>query len=220
LKILLLEDDYNYRATIKEFLLSLNFEVEDYENGDEAYESMYDTNYDLLLLDVRVPGLSGYDFVKRIREQENNIPIILITSLTDINNLSIGYETGCNDYIRKPFELKELKYRILQTINKAHFSTNTNKLNLRNGFYLNLETYDLYNNETKINLTKTEKHTLLALSKRLNSYVTTAILMEEVWENKEILETDVRMCIKRIRDKTSKDFIKNSRGLGYIIESK
>ncbi len=60
-------------------------------------------NYHLLILDIRVPGLNGYEIVKNIREDKNSIPIIFITSLTDINNLSMGYELGCNDYIKKTF---------------------------------------------------------------------------------------------------------------------
>jgi len=206
--------------TIKEFLHSLSFEVVEFEDGTEAYNSTFEINYDMLLLDVRVPGLSGYDIIKKIRADENNVPIILITSLTDINNLSIGYEMGCNDYIRKPFALKELKYRILQILNQVHFSINTNKLNLTNGFYIDLDMYEVYQNEKKINLTNTEIKVVLALAKKLDFYVSTTMIIEEVWENKEALETDVRMCIKRIRDKTTKDFIKNKRGLGYCLVSK
>ena len=124
---------------------------------------------------------------------------------------------GCNDYIRKPFELKELKYRIFQILNQVHFSTNTNILKLSNDYYLDLESYDLFCKKEKINLTNIERKVVLALSKKLNFYVTTVTLIEEVWDNKDAIETDVRMCIKRIRDKTSKDFIKNQRGLGYSI---
>ncbi len=174
----------------------------------------------MLLLDVRVPGLNGYEIVKKIRSTHNNVPIILITSLTDINNLSIGYEMGCNDYIRKPFELKELKYRIFQILNQVHFTTSTNRLELQNGYYLNLEIYELYKDGIQIGLTKIEKKTVIALLKRLDSFVSVPILLAEVWDDKEALETDVRMCIKRIRDKTDKNFIKNQRGLGYAIVSK
>ncbi len=198
----------------------MDFKVVEFEDGNDAYNSTFEINYDLLLLDVRVPGLSGYDIVKKIRAEKNSVPIILVTSLTDINNLSIGYEMGCNDYIRKPFELKELKYRILQILNQVHFSSNTNRLNLSCGYYLDLENYNLFFEDKEITLTNIEKKVVLALSKKLNFYVTTITLIEEVWENKDAIETDVRMCIKRIRDKTCKEFIKNQRGLGYAIVTK
>ena len=192
----------------------------EFEDGTEAYNSTFEINYDLLLLDVRVPGMSGYDVVKKIRAENNSVPVILITSLTDINNLSIGYEMGCNDYIRKPFELKELRYRIQQILKQIHFSTNADRLKLSHGYCLDLVTYDLYLNEEKIKLTNIERKVVLALSKKLNVYVTTSILIEEAWDDKDAVDTDVRMCIKRIRDKTSKDFIKNQRGLGYAIGTK
>jgi len=198
-------------------LHSLNFKVEEFENGEDAYNSTFEINYDMLLLDVRVPGLSGYDIVKKIRSEKNSIPIILITSLTDINNLSIGYEMGCNDYIRKPFELKELKYRIQQILNQVHFKTNKKILDFNNGFSFDLENYELFRKKKKIHLTRIEKRTILSLSKRLNSFVSITTLLDEVWDNKEAVETDVRMCIKRIRDKTDKKFITNQRGLGYSI---
>ena len=108
MKILLLEDDYSYRISIKEYLLSLNFEVTDFENGRMALDSIMNEHYDLLLLDVRVPEISGYEIVKCVRTNEIDVPIILVTSLTDIEDLSTGYEVGCNDYIRKPFALKNM----------------------------------------------------------------------------------------------------------------
>ncbi len=197
----------------------MDFEVTDFENGDDAYNSIYENSYDLLLLDIRVPGLSGYDLIKKVRDDGNDVPIILITSLTDINNLSIGYEMGCNDYIKKPFELKELKYRVLQILNQVHFSSSRDKLELSDGFYVNLKNRELYKKNQKIELTKIEKKLFLALLKRVNFYVPTETLINEVWENKEILESDLRMCIKRIRDKTDKNLIKNRRGLGYMIAS-
>ncbi len=170
-------------------------------------------------MDIRVPGLSGYDLIKKVRGDGNDVPIILITSLTDINNLSIGYEMGCNDYIKKPFELKELKYRVLQILNQVHFSSSKSKLKLTDDFYINLNSRELYKNNKKVELTKIERKLFLALLKRLNYYVSTETLINEVWENKEVLESDLRMCIKRIRDKTDKKLIKNRRGLGYMIAS-
>ena len=97
MKILLLEDDYLYKVSIKEFLQELDFIVDDFENGDEALDAVFTNSYDLLLLDIRVPGMDGFTLVETIRKEELNTPIIILTSLTDISNLSHGYELGCND---------------------------------------------------------------------------------------------------------------------------
>lgn len=218
MKILLLEDDYSYRSSIKDYLTSLNFEVEDFENGQDALDAILKNYYDLLLLDVRVPKLSGYEIVKIVRENDIEVPIILVTSLTDIDDLSTGYEIGCNDYIRKPFILKELKYRINQTINSFHFKTSKSKIRLSDNFIFDLEKYELFDDEKSIKLTNIEQKIFIYLIKRLGSYSTIPDMITAIWDNEFISDADLRMHIKRMRDKSSKTLIQNSRGLGYKIE--
>jgi DNA-binding response OmpR family regulator len=218
MKILLLEDDYNYKVTIKEYLESLKFSVDDFDDGQEAYDAIFANHYDLLLLDIRVPTMDGYEIVKSIRKENIETPVILVTSLTDVNNLSIGYEMGCNDYIRKPFDLKELKYRVYQTLNLAYFHTNQKVLSIGCDYEINLETYELKKDGYVIDLSLLERKVVITLLKRAGSYVSIYNLIEEAWDGREAIDTDVRMCVKRIRDKTQKDFIKNARGLGYMIE--
>ena len=108
MKILLLEDDYLYKVTIQDFLDSNGYQVDDYDDGLEALDAIYSNTYALLLLDIRVPSMDGYEILKDIRSNGIQTPVIILTSLTDIQNLSLGYELGCSDYLRKSFELKEL----------------------------------------------------------------------------------------------------------------
>ena len=218
MKILLLEDDYSYRSSIKEYLISLNFEVDDFENGQDALDAIFENSYDLLLLDVRVPKISGHEIVKIVRENDIEVPIILVTSLTDIDDLSTGYEIGCNDYIRKPFVLKELKYRVNQTINSFHFKTSKSKIKLPENFIFDLEKYELFDDEKSIKLTNIEQKIFIYLIKRLGSYSTIPDMITAIWDNEFISDADLRMHIKRMRDKSSKTLIHNSRGLGYRIE--
>lgn len=217
MNILLLEDDFDYKSTIKEYLQSLDYCVDDFENGEEAYHAIYEKNYHLLILDIRVPGLSGYEIVKNIREDKNNIPVIFITSLTDINNLSMGYELGCNDYIKKPFSPKELKYRVEQLIKSFYFTLNENRIKIDEVFSYDTNTRQLYKDETIIALTKKELEVIFCLITNKNSFVSIETLRSEVWEDKYINEADIRVCIKNIRAKTSKEFIENRRGIGYKI---
>jgi DNA-binding response OmpR family regulator len=218
MKILLLEDDFSYRISIKEYLEYLNFEIDDFDNGQDAQDAIFENRYDLLLMDVRVPKISGYEIVKTVRENDIDVPIILVTSLTDIDDLSTGYEIGCNDYIRKPFVLKELKYRIYQTINSFHFKTSKCTIKLDDSFTYNLEKYELLKNENPIKLTKIEQKILNFLIKRRGSFSTTNDIIDSIWVSEVISDADLRMHIKRIRDKTDKNLIVNSRGLGYKIE--
>ncbi len=137
---------------------------------------------------------------------------------TDIDDLSTGYETGCNDYIRKPFALKELKCRINQTINSFYFKTTKSTIKLNNDFIFDLEEHKLIKDEQPIKLTTFEQKIVLFLIKKQGSFASTNEIISNVWENDFIEETDLRMHIKRIRAKTQKEFIINSRGLGYKIE--
>jgi len=220
MKLLLLEDDLDYKESIKEYLESLGYIIDDFEDGQEALDAIYENKYHLLILDIRVPTLSGYELVKIIREDNNNTPVIYITSLTDINNLSLGYELGCNDYIKKPFSPKELKYRIEQLIKLFYSDENSNQIKLKPNFSYDILKRELFLENTLINLTKKERRVVFCLVSNKNQFVSIEKLRTEVWEDKYICEADIRVCIKKIRDKTSKDFITNQRGIGYKIDRK
>ncbi|MGM0518519.1 MAG: response regulator transcription factor [Campylobacterota bacterium] len=218
MKIVLLEDDLDYKETIKEYLESLKYSVDDFEDGQEALDAIYENHYHLLILDIRVPSLNGYELVKQIKSDNINIPIIFITSLTDINNLSLGYELGCNDYIKKPFSPKELKYRVEQLIKSFYFSTTKEYVELTNDFLYEPVNKELLKDSKKIELTKKEQEIVFCLLSYKNQFVSIDKLRFEVWNDKFINESDIRVCIKNIRQKTFKEFILNKRGVGYKIE--
>ncbi|MGD9554507.1 MAG: response regulator transcription factor [Arcobacteraceae bacterium] len=216
MRLLLLEDDIDYKQSIKEYLESLNYTVDDFEDGEEALSAIYKNKYHILILDIRVPKLNGYELVKILRQENNTTPVIYITSLTDINNLSLGYELGCNDYIKKPFSPKELKYRIEQLI-KLFYGNNDKILTLHSGFSYDIVKQVLYNKEKVVALTQKEQEVVFCLISSKNQFVSMETLRSEVWEDRYICESDIRVCIKKIRDKTTKDFICNQRGIGYKI---
>ncbi len=220
MRILLLEDDIDYKETIHEFLESLGYKVESFENGDEALNAIHFQSYQLLLLDIRVPGTNGYEIVKTIRETGNDIPVIFMTSLTDIDNLSIGYELGCNDYIRKPFASKELQYRIEQVLKLFYFHSNTEKITLVDGYSYDMKSGKLLYQDKDVALTPKEQMVWDYLIANIGEYVPTKQLWEDVWECKMVTQADIRMCIKKIRDKTSSKLISNQKGLGYRVDKK
>ena len=206
IKILLLEDDYLYKVSIKEFLEELDFYVDDFENGDDALNAIFENSYDLLLLDVRVPGMDGFSLVEYVRKEKIDVPIIILTSLTDIKDLSKGYELGCNDYIRKPFDMIELKFRIEQLI-KNNIKTNEDLVELENSFKFDVNKSILYKDDTILDLTQKESELTALLVLNRGFFVSIETLHERIWENKDISYSDIRMCIKRVREKTDKDFI-------------
>ena len=218
MKILLLEDDYLYKVSIKEFLQELDFIVDDFENGDEALDAVFTNSYDLLLLDIRVPGMDGFTLVETIRKEGLNTPIIILTSLTDITNLSRGYDLGCNDYIRKPFDLIELKFRIEQLIKNSCFKTLDDNIEIPPNYKFDVKKNILYKEKEQIDLSFKESELVSYLVQNRGFFVSIETLHERIWENKDISYSDIRMCIKRIREKTCKDFIKTKRFVGYKID--
>ncbi|WP_457745135.1 response regulator transcription factor [Sulfurimonas sp.] len=220
MRILLLEDEVDYKETIHEFLDSLGYKVDSFENGDDALDAIHFQSYQLLLLDIRVPGTNGYDIVKMIRESGDEIPVIFMTSLTDIDNLSIGYELGCNDYIRKPFASKELQYRIEQVLKLFYFHSNKEIIDLHDDYYYDASSGELMHKEKAISLTVKEQKVWDYLISNIGQFVPTKQLWEDVWEGKLVTEADIRMCIKKIRDKTSSNLISSQKGLGYKVDKK
>lgn len=217
MKILLLEDDYNYNESIKEYLESLGYIVDAFFDGESALDAIMQKCYHLLLLDVKVPKLNGHELIRYIKEANITTPIIIITSLTDIDNIAIGYELGCNDYLKKPFEIKELELRIHELIKKHYQAGADGEFILECGCIFNFSTGELKKNNQHIILSAKEQDLLRFLIANKNNFCDIEMLREHVWEGKEIGYADIRMHIRKIRLKVNKDFIISSRGLGYKI---
>lgn len=218
MKILLLEDDDSYRISIKEYLEYIDFTVDDFDNGSEALQAAFEGDYDLLLLDVQVPGITGHQLAQEIRDYGLDVPIIFVTSLIAEEDVVLAYEIGCNDYIRKPFSLKELQYRITQSINASKFKTNKKMIDLKFDYGFVCERKELMFNDEVVNITKKELKILQFLLQRQGAFATINEIISEVWEDEYISDADLRMHIKRLRDKTHKELIINARGHGYKIE--
>lgn len=217
--ILLLEDDQNYRESLCEYLESIdNAKVDAFENGDDALASVYTHDYDLLLLDVKVPGKSGYDITQQLRKDGFEVPIILVTSLIDVDNLSIGYEMGCDDYLRKPFSTKELHYRIMHALSKSQYSHANAKINLHFDFIFDTQQQILTHNDQKITLTPIETKIIDLLVKNRGNFIDHYTIIDTVWQDDSVSGVDLRMHIFRLRAKSDARLIISERGKGYKID--
>ena len=112
MKILLLEDDIILQEIIEEFLVERGYDVESFFDGEKALDAIGAGSYDMLLLDVNVPNIDGFEILSYLREIGNTTPAIYITSLASIADLKKGFDLGADDYLKKPFELEELDARI------------------------------------------------------------------------------------------------------------
>jgi len=217
-KILILEDESILAISIQEFLEDSGYEVEHYTNSEKAFDAIYNQTFDLLLLDVKVAGeMNGFELLSAIREANIETPAIFITSLNDIENLTQGYECGGCDYIRKPFDLAELKLRIEQVIKLHCFNSIENIINLDFNYKFDTKKLQLTLNDRVIILGKTETKILELLIKQRGSVVTYEMFWEEVW-GEWIEPTNIRVQVGNLRKKLEHDFIQNIRGAGYSID--
>jgi len=216
MKVLLLEDEYALRISIEEFLEDIGYEVDGYSSGDDAYEAIYENTYAILLLDVNVPGMNGFELLGTLRKDGNKTPAIFMTSMTDIRDLQEGYKKGCCDYIRKPFNLDELQLRMMQVC-KNVLHEDEESLTLAEGLRYDLKQFTLTYNDKQVSLSRTEKDILNMLLNHYNQIVSIGMFQDEIW-GEYIDPANVRVQINNLRKKLPKDVIQNRRGLGYIIE--
>jgi DNA-binding response OmpR family regulator len=216
MKILLLEDEYSLRMSIEEFLTDCGYEVDGFMDGVDAYDAIYDKTYDILLLDVNVPSLNGFELLKKLRMDNIQIPAIFLTSMTDINDLKEGYRRGCCDYIRKPFDLEELEIRIEQAL-ATYLQNDINVVEIGCEIFYDLKKSKLILNNEEVVLRKTEKEILEVLIKNKNFIVSTQMLQDEVW-GEYVEPATIRVQLNNLRKKLPDSVIQNRRGLGYIIE--
>ena len=216
MKILLLEDEYSLRISIEEFLADIGYEVDGFTDGLEAYDAIYEKAYDLLLLDINVPSLSGLELLRKLRADTLKMPAIFLTSMTDMQDLKEGYKRGCCDYIRKPFDLEELELRIEQAL--ASFAGDESSLvNISCDISYDMKKSRLTVENEEVVLRKTEQDILEVLLKHKNAVVSTEMLQDEVW-GEYVEPATIRVQLNNLRKKLPYELIQNRRGLGYIIE--
>ena len=214
-KILLLEDDLNLSETVAEYFDEQGFEVVCVYDGDDAISSIYENHFDFLLLDVNVPNKNGFDVLKEIRAQNNNVPAIFTTSLNSMNSLEEGYISGCDDYIRKPFELRELLFRV-QTILKREFSQKSDVINITENITFNSISNELKNNNEEIKLNLKELKLLKFFLQHPNELLSHDRIYDHVWDyDEEYSDNSLRTYIKNLRKILGKDKIVSLKKLGY-----
>jgi len=218
MKILLLEDEFGLRESICEYLEDSGFEVDAFEGGDEVIEAMFHNRYGLLLLDVQVPGINGFEVLSQLRKSGDSTPAIFITSLTNIENLTKGFEIGCSDYIKKPFELKELEVRLQHALKMECFHSDSHLIELHERYSYDTKKFVLLEEGKEIALSKTEKRILEVLIQHRGSVVSMEQFQDQVW-GEYMDPANIRVQINKLRKKMQGEIILNVRGLGYKIDT-
>lgn len=215
-KILLLEDDMSLSQTLEEFLEDKNFEVVCAYDGKEAQEIIYEQNFDLFLLDVNVPYVDGFTLLKEQRENEITTPAVYITSLNSIDSLEEGYKSGGDDYIRKPFELKELLFRIETILKRGYFHNNSHTIEIDKEVSFDIDKDLLLVKEQKVQLNTKEIKLLKLFLQNSGIALSHEKIYDTLWEYEETpSETSLRTYIKNLRKHIGKEKIVSIKKLGY-----
>jgi len=217
MKILLLEDELMLRSSIEEYLEALGHKVIAFGNGEEAYEAIKKDAFDLLLLDINIPKMSGLSLLKALNEIEHAFPTIFISANVDIDDISRAFELGASDYLKKPFHLKELGLRI-DKIKKESAIKNLKHIILNSKYVFSKEEQMLfYNNNVQV-LTKKQLQIVTLLSENMGVVVDFEKFRTYVWNDEPIDNASIRAEISRFRKLLKEDFIINLKGVGYKIE--
>ncbi len=219
-KILLLEDDANLNETISEFLEEQGYDVTSTYDGYEAQDILYESKFDLLLLDVNTPGIDGFTLLKEARENGVVAPSIFITSLDGVDDLEKGFQSGCDDYIRKPFVLKELAIRVETLLRRGFFHEAKELISLGDGIEYNTKSNELLVNGVAETLGNKESALFKLFIRQPDEVLSHDRIYKELWDyDEDPSDTALRTYIKNIRKIIGKDRIVSIKKQGYKFTS-
>ncbi|MEA2100710.1 MAG: response regulator transcription factor [Campylobacterota bacterium] len=212
-RILLLEDDLILSETLVELLESEGYTITLATNGDDALDLTYSDEFEIMLFDVNVPDINGFELLAMLRDSGSTTPCIFLTSLSDIASLSKGFEVGADDYLKKPFDFDELLIRIKSLLRKS-FNAKSDEVKYKKLIY-KISTNELLNNGSLTLLTPLEQKLLSIFFKRIDETVTKQELLHELDSVNESSEGALRVYITKLR-KVGLE-IQTIKGVGYRL---
>jgi DNA-binding response OmpR family regulator len=216
IKLFLLEDDTTLNETICDFFISEGYSIENAYDGIEAQDMLYENRYDLLLLDVNTPGMNGFEVLKEVRSNGVQTPAIYITSLNSINDLEKGFDSGCDDYIRKPFALKELLIRVETLLKREFFHEVKDTIKLTNHIEYNVINNELIIDNKSVNIGNKESKLLKLFMQHKGEIISHESIYDYLWGyDEEPSDTALRTYIKNLRKVIGKESIESIKKQGY-----
>lgn len=223
MNILIIEDEFNLADAIKSMLKKENYIIKICTNGTEGEDEALTGIYDLILLDVMLPGKNGFEILKSIRKENINSKVIMLTAKANIDDKMEGFNEGANDYLTKPFHLDELSARI-RNLTLRKFTQNDIVLKCSN-LSFNTKTRKADVNDEELSLTRKETGILEYLMLNQGRPVSQEELIEHVWDSSvDNFSNSIRVHIsslrKKLRNALDYDPIHNRIGEGYVMEEK
>ena len=207
---------------MSKFLINSEFLVSDAKDASTAKIMMKSIIFDLIVLDIMMPGQNGLELLSEIRNK-SKVPILMLTAMSTPENRLDGLETGADDYMTKPFEPKELLFRIQNILKRNISSTKENNVDLEFGpFFFNLDTLNLYKNGNSVHLTNSEQNLLKCFAEVPNKALSRNDINKMLGDKMETRSIDV--AITRIRKKIEQDqrypiYLQTVRGIGWKLQT-
>ena len=222
MKLLLAEDDRDISSVIVKFLQKNNYLVDAVYDGKEALQYLDCEKYDGVILDVMMPKMDGITVVRNMRKKGDNTPVLILTAKAEIDDKVLGLDAGADDYLTKPFSMKEFLARIRALARRKNTTLSTFSFG---NIILNPKTYEIISQTDKIRLSAKEYQVMEILINNSNSLVSTEMLMDKVWGFDSDAEINVVwVYISALRKKlqaiNANLTISAIRGLGYKLEEK
>lgn len=224
-KVLIIEDEAEIVSFLKPELIYEGYEVDSTGDGREGFEKIQNNNYDIVLLDVMLPGLNGIEVCRRVRKF-SNVPIIMLTARDQIADKVTGLDTGANDYLTKPFSIEELLARmrcVLRTNSINNTDNDEKNLLFFKDISLNKSACQIQKGDTIVELTKKEYQLLEFLIKNKNCVVTREQILNSVWGYDYVGDTNVvdvyiSYVRNKLEDNANEKYINTVRGIGYLMK--
>ncbi|MEP6747017.1 MAG: response regulator transcription factor [Bacteroidota bacterium] len=223
-KILVIEDEQKIADTLKLGLGENGFYVETAYDGKIGLQLFVSRAFDLVILDINLPGLNGFEVCKSIRLHNANVPVIMLTSMNTMNDKIDGYEAGADDYLLKPFEFRELllKIRVLLKRTMSQYIPVGNILKAAD-LQMNLDSKQVKRGENKINLTAKEFQLLEYMLRNKNRVLSRADIAINVWDidfdtNTNVIDVYISYIRNKIDKKYDQKLIQTHVGMGYILK--
>jgi len=216
MRVLVVEDEHKIANSVKKGLEQEKFAVDVAYDGVSGYDLAIGEEYDIIILDLMLPGIDGMTICKNLRDEENHTPILILTAKGQLGDKVEGLNSGADDYLVKPFAFDELLARI-KALSRRPKQTHGEKLHAKN-LELNTNTYEVKKAGKEIALSKKEFGLLEYLMRNKGRVVSKNQIISHIWDYEaDILPNTVEVFIKYLRGKIGKDMIKTVRGFGYKI---
>lgn len=219
MRLLLVEDDLMIGEGLQKALRKDGLVVNWVKDGETADITLQDETYDLVILDLGLPGKTGLDVLARLRKSGNDVPVLILTARDAVSDKVKGFDSGADDYLLKPFALEELEARIRSLLRRSMGQAGNESGLLRHGkISLNPKTHEAFWEDKKVSLSAKEFLLIHTLIKTPNAVLSKAQLEESLYGwNEEVASNAVEVHIHQIRKKLGNGTIKNIRNVGYTL---